>query len=210
MPLQNRVTPFGNLIAVPDRGTFMGNRGILHDAQRQIVREFKSYKAWIICLTEFKGRKRELMQPGLYTELFFLDEATALAAGHRPCGECRRVAFRQFKEVWLAGNPEAGLDATSKIRMIDNILHRERLTADGKKNTYQATIRELPDGVFASRGDGDAAFLLWHGKLHRWTPTGYRESLLVDPDELVDVLTPRSIVNAIGASFRPVFHSSLR
>ncbi|MCH8830686.1 MAG: hypothetical protein IID45_14005, partial [Planctomycetes bacterium] len=122
MPLQNRVTPFGRIIAVPNRGMFMGNRGCLHDDQRRIVRQVCSYKAWVACLTEFRGRKRKLMTPGQYTELFFLDEATALAAGHRPCGECRRTDYQRFKKAWLDGNPDAGLGVNPVIKLIDQHL----------------------------------------------------------------------------------------
>jgi len=99
MPLRNRVTPFGDLVAVPDRGALMGNRGVLHDDERRIVR-FSQGRRWIACLTDVKGRRRPLMTPGRYTELFFLDEATALAAGHRPCWECRRADALRFRDAW--------------------------------------------------------------------------------------------------------------
>src|ERR1700704_2254777 len=106
MPLQNRVTPFGNLVAVAGRGLLMGNRGRLHDAERRIVR-YAQGRRWIACLTRFRGRRRTVMSPGLYTELFFLDEAVALAAGHRPCAECRRERFKAFVNSWKEA---AGLD----------------------------------------------------------------------------------------------------
>jgi hypothetical protein len=123
MPLQNRVTPFGEIVAVPARGTFMGNRGRLHDAERRLTRSRWQLKAWIICLLEFKGRHRTVMSPNSYTELFFLDEATALAAGHRPCFECQRTAARRYVDAWLRGNPDAGLDAGARIGGIDDRLH---------------------------------------------------------------------------------------
>ena len=148
-PLQNRVTPFGDLIRTPARGTLMGNRGRLHDARRQIVRRVASgYRAWVTCRLSFRGRHRTVMTPGRYTELFFLDEATALAAGHRPCGECRRADFLRFREAWLVGNPDRGLDADAPAGAIDRELHRDRLGADGRSLAYPATLASLPDGVF--------------------------------------------------------------
>jgi len=210
MPLQNRVTPFAEIIAVPDRGMFMGNRGVLHDHKRQLVRQHTSYKAWVTCLIKFKDRKRDLITPGHYTELFFLDEATALAAGHRPCWECRRACFRQFKAAWLAGNPDASRGGKARITEIDKILHDERLTAEGKKRIYQAAIGELPDGALVRRQGGDNAFLLWRDRLHCWTPAGYDGSHQADMDEVADVLTPVSIVNAIRAGYEPELHHSVR
>src|SRR5688500_8008085 len=107
MPRQNRVTPFGELIAAPARGTLMGNRGCLHDGDQRIRRLFVG-KRWIHCVLEFKGRRRQVMAPGRYTELFFLDESTALAAGHRPCAECQRDRYLEFRRCWMAGRGEAG------------------------------------------------------------------------------------------------------
>ncbi len=104
MPRQNRVTPFGDLIATPERGTFLGNRGVLHDDAGRIKRAWQ-LRRWIVCVLEFRGRKRSVMTPGRYTELFFLDEATALAAGHRPCAECRRARFLAFCDAWRAAHP---------------------------------------------------------------------------------------------------------
>ena len=148
-PLQNRVTPFGDLIATPARGTLMGNRGRLHDPGRRIVRRIAGgYRAWVTCLLAFRGRRRAVMAPNRYTELFFLDEATALAAGHRPCGECRRADFRRFKAAWLAGNRDRGLGPDALIGAIDRELHRDRLDPDGRPRTYQAELGSLPDGVF--------------------------------------------------------------
>src|SRR5262249_33704005 len=118
MPRQNRVTPFGAIIATPERGTFMGNRGVLHDAEGRIRRTWQ-VKRWLLCLLQVRGRKRSILTPGRYTELFFLDEATGLAAGHRPCAECRRDCFKAFCRAWLAGNP--GHDVTALA--IDERLH---------------------------------------------------------------------------------------
>jgi hypothetical protein len=205
------VTPFGDLIRTPARGTLMGNRGRLHDARRQIVRRVASgYRAWVTCRLSFRGRHRTVMTPGRYTELFFLDEATALAAGHRPCGECRRADFLRFREAWLVGNPDRGLDADAPAGAIDRELHRDRLGADGRPPTYRATFASLPDGVFvlgAGRGD---ALLVWRGRLVSWSPTGYGAPQLGRRGKHYTVLTPRSTVAAIGAGYVPGVHESLK
>jgi hypothetical protein len=211
MPLQNRVTPRGDLIATAARGAFMGNRGRLHDASRQIVRrQVPSYRAWVTCLLDFKGRRRAVMAPGRYTEVFFLDEATALAAGHRPCGECRRADYRRFKAAWLAGNSERGLAGDASIDAIDRALHADRLTDDGLQRTFVADIATLPDGVFVARGAAGAPLLIRGGALWRWSPEGYG-----DPEERPDgghatVLTPHSTVRAIAGGYEPGVHASAR
>src|SRR5262249_11244908 len=122
MPRQNRVTPWGEIVATPERGTLMGNRGVLHDGEGRIVRPWRQ-KRWIACLLQFKGRKRAVMSPGRYTELFFLDEATALAAGHRPCAECLRDRFTAFRDAWIRGRAAGKVTAPE----IDSRLHTERL-----------------------------------------------------------------------------------
>ncbi|MEP6684893.1 MAG: hypothetical protein ABJA35_16590 [Parafilimonas sp.] len=145
--MQNRVNPFGEIIETKARGLWMGNRGHIHNLDRKIVRPFK-LKAWITCKLEFKGRKREIMAPNLYTELFFLDEATAFAAGHRPCFECRRNDYNKFKTAWLKGNPEYKFSDKTSIRDIDEILHKERMNKDGSKKTHKENNSDLPDGTF--------------------------------------------------------------
>src|ERR1700744_4822295 len=127
--LQNRVDPLGQLIRTPARGAWIGNRGLLHDEHQRIVRPFK-LKAWLICVLQFKGRHRTVMTPRLYTELFFLDEATAFSAGHRPCFECRREAAQLFRACWVRGNPEYNFTPTTSIYEIDSVLHRERTGVD--------------------------------------------------------------------------------
>jgi hypothetical protein len=198
MPRQNRVTPFGTIIATPERGAFMGNRGLLHDSEGRIRRSWR-LKRWLICLLQFRGRKRPIMTPGQYTELFFLDEATALAAGHRPCAECRRDRFKAFQQAWQAGNP--GQDSTAAA--IDEQLHAERLRPDGCKRTFTANLDDLPDGVFVQRGGGDEAWLVRGGSLLAWSPGGYREQRSRPEGEHVEVLTPRSTVAAIRAGYLP-------
>src|SRR5207237_6087106 len=136
---------FGDIIATPERGTFLGNRGVLHDGEGRIGRAWQ-LKRWIVCVLEFRGRKRTVMTPGRYTELFFLDEATALAAGHRPCAECRRARFRAFQTAWAAGDsgrvPTAG--------EMDDRLHAERVGPGCEKVRFAAELDELPDGVFGT------------------------------------------------------------
>jgi hypothetical protein len=208
MPRRNRVTPAGEIVVVPERGTMMGNRGILHDAGGRIVRPWK-LKQWLTCVLEFGGRHRTVMTPNRYTELFFLDEATALAAGHRPCFECRRARFMAFRDAWAAGNrPNAG-PASIKVKVIDDQLHAERVGADRLKQTYRANLADLPNGVFVNIAgrDGDA-FLICDDELLCWSPGGYRERLKRPRDQLATVLTPQSTVNTIGSGYRPEIHPS--
>lgn len=183
MPLQNRVTPLGELIADPARGLVYGYRGCLHDEAGRIRRGF-AVKRWIACRLEFKGRRRtRLLQPGRYTELFFLDEATAFAAGHRPCAECRREDYDRF--VALVG---------ARADEIDERLHAERLDASRERRLHPARLRDLPDGAFVLEG-GDA-WLVLGGELLRWTPSGYAkrrprrdgDAALITPPSLVEVL----------------------
>ncbi len=204
MPLQNRVDPWGKILSTPARGTLMGNRGILIDDRRQIVRQHQ-VKRWIICLLRFKDWHREVMTPGTYTELFFLDEATAFAAGHRPCAECQRARFIEFKRTWLAANPIFG-SRDPRIEEIDDILHRERYQ-NGEKRTYRAPRTAMPDGTFfAVTGD---SYLAWAGEAFRWSFTGYTRADAAALPEEVDVLTPYSIVKTFASGFRPHVHPSL-
>lgn len=211
MPKQNRVTPWGEIIATPSRGMLMGNRGgCFHDAMGRITTARWKSARWIACLLEFKGRWRAVMTPGRYTELFFLDEATALAAGHRPCAECRRPAFNRFKTAWLHGNPERGISPGDSIEAIDRLLHGERVNRRREKITWQAPIERLPNGVFIALGHSPAeSFLLWDGALLRWTPGGYRDRHRMPRGSAVDVLTPLSIVRAIAAGYAPEVHPTV-
>ncbi len=136
MPRQNRVTPFGAVIATPERGTFFGNRGVLHDAEGKLCWSWQ-VKRWLVCVPEFRGRRRPLADPGRYTALFFLDEATALAAGHRPCFECRRPRFHAFRRAWVQGNPAVAQGREPTAEAIDDRLHAERLGPDGAKRTAE-------------------------------------------------------------------------
>jgi hypothetical protein len=203
LPLQNRVTPLGELIADPSRGLVYGNRGCLHDGSGRIRRGY-SGKRWIACRLEFRGwRRKRLLQPGRFTELFFLDEATAFAAGHRPCALCRREDYVRFGEVWRVLHPgDLGADA------IDARLHDERLTHDTRKQRhYMVSLSELPDGAFVLQDD--EPWLILGAELLRWTPGGYTErrprrsgrSRVITPPSLLAILPCwRGVV--------PLFHPS--
>jgi hypothetical protein len=205
MPRQNRVTPFGEVVAVSERGTVMGNRGVLHDEIGTIRRPWQ-VKRWLLCRLEFRGRRRTVMAPGRYTELFFLDEATALAAGHRPCFECRRRAFHSFADAWSSVNP-GGERVTAS--MIDEQLHAERVGPGRSKRTFRASLADLPDGVFVTGIDSvEGAHLLWKGRLLAWSPGGYTTSLAAPGHGDVTVLTPESTMGVIRAGYVPEIHPS--
>ena len=169
MPLQNRVTPFGDIVAIPQRGMFTGNRGIIHDpTTRTLLNRRWTSKAWLVCVCEFKGRRRTVMGSRSWTELFFLDEAIALAAGHRPCFFCRRDAAEAFRDAWAFGRAAR----VPRAAEIDAVLHAERLD-HGRKRLHPLTARpdELPDGtVIAAAGE---PYTLAHGRAFRWTARGY-------------------------------------
>jgi hypothetical protein len=208
MPRQNRVTPFGEIVAVPERGTMMGNRGVLHDARGRIRRPWQ-VKRWLICRLEFRGRQRAVMTPNRYTELFFLDEATALAAGHRPCFECRRTRFLAFRDAWVAGNYGAVPPETVRAGAIDDRLDAERVGPGRTKQTFTANIDELPDGVFIMSGRaGGGAHLVLGDELLAWSSGGYTGRRQRPRDEETTVLTPRSTVAAIRAGYEPEVHPS--
>jgi hypothetical protein len=195
MPRQNRVTPFGEIVATPERGTFMGNRGLLHDTQGRIRRTWR-LERWLICLLEFRGRRRTVMTPGQYTELFFLDEATALAAGHRPCAECLRDRFNAFSKAWAEGNP--GSTGRITATAVDRQLHLEHLAPDDTKRCFEADLVSLPDGVFVQNGVwGESAWLVQGSWLLAWSPGGYTKRKRRPKRERVSVLTPRSSVETI-------------
>lgn len=197
--LQNRVDPFGNFIMTSARGSFMGNRGVIHK-DKMIVKPF-NHKAWIICLLEFKGRKRSVMRPDRWTELFFLDEATGFAAGHRPCFECRRDDALRFKSFWIMGNPEYNFDMKTSVQLIDNIIHAERIDHEKQKVTHQRKLAEIAAGTFVLLND--EPFVFYNSAFCRWTPFGYDESITLAGDSLLTVLTPRSVVNAFLAGYVP-------
>jgi hypothetical protein len=203
MPLQNRVTPFGDIVAIPQRGIFTGNRGIIHDPAigTLLTRRWAS-KAWLVCLCKFKGRRRAVMGRRSWTELFFLDEAVALAAGHRPCFFCRRQAAEAFRDAWAQGRaakmPRAG--------EMDAVLHGERLDHGRKRlHALPDCADELPDGsVIAAAGE---AYTLAHGRAFRWAAHGYQGPIEIPRADAL--LTPPSTLGALRAGYRPVLHPSV-
>ena len=208
MPRQNRVAPFGDLIATPARGTLMGNRGCLHNGRQQIIRPYQS-KRWIICQLEFKNRHRAIMSPGQYTELFFLDEATALAAGHRPCAECSRSRFESFRALWAKANPKFARNSKPLATVIDEALHHERIDALGRKRTYSQRLGEVPDGCFVLLPNDEHVHLVLQGFLHVWSAEGYHRHLKLQRDLVVRVLTPPSIVKTLALGYQVAIHPSV-
>jgi hypothetical protein len=204
MPLQNRVTPLGELIAHPARGLVYGNRGCLHDAAGRIRRRY-AVKRWIACRLEFKGwRRKALLQPGRFTELFFLDEATAFAAGHRPCALCRREDYVRFGEIWSELHPgPSGADA------MDERLHAERVGDDvASRRFHRAPVDDLPDGAFMF--ESGSPWLVFGGELLLWTPAGYSDRRR-RPSGDATVLTPPSLVEVLRGGWDPavpLFHPS--
>ncbi|MGH2637083.1 MAG: hypothetical protein ACRDHU_13195 [Actinomycetota bacterium] len=198
MPLQNRVTPLGELVATSARGLVYGNRGCLHDETGRIRRRFNG-KRWIACRLEFRGwLRRPLMQRGRFTELFFLDEATALAAGYRPCALCRREDYVRFVEMWRELHPgEVGADA------IDARLHAERVTpGTGAKLHHEAPLDELPDGAFVLEEDGPC--LVLGASLLRWSAAGYVASRPRPAGRRAVQITPPSLVAVLRAGWQPL------
>ena len=202
MPLQNRVTPTGDIIATPHRGLFTGNRGIIHDPEtKTLLKKRWSSPAWITCVCEFRGWRRKVMGTRSWTELFFLDEATAFAAGHRPCFFCRRDDANRFRAAWQEGNAVADIRA----REIDAVLHRERLDR-GKKRLHPlpVPVEHLPDGAMVQQGE--ESFLIVQGTAFSWSMAGYCKA-----DGAIDgamLLTPPSTLRALSVGYRPALHPS--
>lgn len=206
MPRQNRGTPLGELVADPARGLVYGNRGCLHDEHGHIRRRYNG-KRWIACRLEFRGWKRErLLQPGRFTELFFLDEATAFAAGHRPCALCRHEDYQGFVTLWQGLHPcdETGADA------IDARLHAERVELDSRaQRRHDVPLDVLPDGAFVLHNG--TPHLVVDDALLRWTPAGYVERASRPRGGQATLLTPPSLVAVLDAGWRsvvPLFHPS--
>jgi len=202
MPLQNRVDPFGELFADPARGTLMGNRGgRFHTDERTLTRRRWSSPQWICCVLTFKGRQRDVWGR-FYTELFFLDEPTALAAGHRPCFECRRQDAVRFAEHWHRAH---SLRNPPRAAEMDSLLHRERLQGRTQRR-HRRAIDDLPDGAFVVL-DG-AAFAVRGDVLLRWSPQRYDAQVARPRGIMVDVLTPPAILGVLSTGYRPRWHPS--
>jgi hypothetical protein len=201
-PLQNRVTPSGEIVSTPQRGLFTGNRGIIHDpATKTLLNRRWSSKAWLTCVCEFRGRRRDVMATQSWTELFFLDEATAFAAGHRPCFYCRRDDAKAFRAAWERGNGVSGVRAPG----IDEVLHTERLNGKAKRlHALPMPVEKLPDGAMVQAGGEN--YLIARGRALLWSFDGYREP--INPMRDAMLLTPPSALRALSAGYRPVLHPS--
>jgi hypothetical protein len=205
LPHQNRVTPFATIEAVRDRGTLMGNRGILHDDAGRLGLARWRHPHWVTCLLELKSRWRPVMTPHAYTELFFLDEATAFAAGHRPCAECRRPDYLRFLDAWARAT---GLADRSSLRAaaIDEVMHARRIRPGSREQaTYGARLAGLPDGTFVRVPGDPHPWAVAGANILRWSHGGYdlgRPRRAID----VEVLTPRPSVAAFRAGYRPQLH----
>lgn len=201
-PLQNRVMPSGDIVSVPQRGAFTGNRGIIHDpATRTLLKRRWTTKAWIVCLCEFRGRRRDVMATRSWTELFFLDEATAFAAGHRPCFHCRRADANAFRAAWEQGNRTGDASAPS----IDAVLHVERLDGRTKRlHPLPMPINKLPDGAMVRAGERN--YLIKGARPLLWSFDGYGEASLPLADPRL--ITPPSTMRALQAGYRVALHES--
>lgn len=203
MPKKVRVDPAGSLVAVSARGTLMGNRGCLHSDAGAIVRN-SARKTWICCLLQFKGRKRTRLTPGHYTELFFLDEATALAAGHRPCKTCRPDDLRSFSGAWGSAN---SANSSASAPEIDSRLAAER--ADNAR-TMRSSSQGLPDGTIVGHPLIGKFYPLFGGQLLPWSFAGYGAPVAAPTmEEPIKVMTPASVVDALRAGYRPRIHPSV-
>jgi len=201
---RNRVTPFSELVADPARGLVYGNRGCLHDARGEIRRRY-AVRRWIACRLEVQGwRRSPLLQPGKFTELFFLDEATAFAAGHRPCALCRREDYRNFVTLWHKLHPRDARGADE----IDARLHEERVEPGTRaQRRHEVPFAGLPDGAFVVVDE--APLLVAGGRLLRWTPGGYDRARARPRSGTATVLTPPSLVAVLADGWEgvvPLFH----
>ena len=202
MPLQNRVNPAGEIVADPGRGLLMGNRGCLHGPDRTLgISRWRS-KMWIACVLDWRGRKRDPMPAGRWTALFFLDEATALAAGHRPCGYCRREDYVAYAEAWRQA---AGLNRRPRAGEMDTRLHAERLQPrTRRKRTRASVIGDQPDGAMV-RYEGVSGVITGRRFLP-WSFAGYGAPVSLAADTAVELLTPPASVAVIAAGYRPMIH----
>ncbi len=199
MPLQNRVLPDQSIVAIPARGTLTGNRGILHDATKTLRHRWTS-KAWICCTLNWKGMRRTPMTGRSWTELFFLDEAVALAAGHRPCATCRRAAYASFRAAWRG----AGLPGSTAPE-VDAQLHAARLTQARRQRLHEAPAETLPDASFIRLA---TPHLLFGPHAFPYTPEGYLPPI-PRPTGPVQIMTPAPTVATLRAGYRPLLHPSL-
>lgn len=203
MPLQNRVDPFGELFATPARGTMYGNRGgKFHRDDQTLGQRRWASRQWICCVLSFKGRRHPVWRER-YTALFFLDEVTALAAGHRPCFECRRADAKAFAEKWAVAK-RSGIPHAPEM---DVVLQRERLNGRAKR-MHEMPASGLPDGAFVTlESKPRLAYAVRGAHLLRWSENGYTEKT-ARPHGMANVLTPPSIVGVLVAGYKPQWHPS--
>lgn len=202
-PLQNRVAPTGEIEAVAARGLFTGNRGVLHDDAYTLKPARWKHRNWIVCALDFKDRWRRVMTPRRWTELFFLDEAVALAAGHRPCAECRRAAYNAWMDALAAGLAQPRQSAQA----VDALLHGQRAAPGARRlQRHAARLENLPDGAFVLTESGAPALTLGD-RLLPWTHQGYGAPLPRRPGRTI-VLTPPATIASLAGGYRPVLHPS--
>jgi hypothetical protein len=200
--LQNRVTPTGEIVADPGRGLLMGNRGCLHTPDRRLGTARWRSKLWICCSLTFKGVQRDVMPPGRWTALFFLDEATALAAGHRPCAYCRRAEYNAYTQAWQRGHGEPQRPSATQM---DARLHTERVSPRTRRQiTRTAAAGDLPDAAMV-RHEGVVG-LLAAGSLRPWSFHGYGPAVPLGPRTQVELLTPPASVAVLSAGYQPLLH----
>lgn len=203
MAMCNRVTPMGDIVAIPLRGAWLGNRGILHEGTE--IRRFHASSLWITCRLQFRGRHREQWQPHHYTQLYFHDEAVALGAGHRPCAECRRGDYTAYREAWATG---LGVEVPSATQL-DRQLHTERLVrGTHRRRLHRLPWRSLPAGVFVLLEDGPA--LVRDDAVVPWTTSGYDVPRARPSRGAVDLITPPASLAAIAAGYPVQVDSAAR
>ncbi|MTI09199.1 hypothetical protein [Curvivirga aplysinae] len=197
MPLQNRVIPTSEITSSNARGHYMGNRGILHNDSKELGIARWKHKAWIICVLDFKKRQRRVMTPNRYTELFFYDEATALAAGHRPCAECQRKRFNDYQRYWKQAFAEQ-----AKAGEMDHILHSKRVVSHSRQQvTINLPFQDIPNGCFLMYMG--QPHLKWGSQLHPWTWEGYENSIDIHSNGKLEMLTPVPSANVLHAGYQP-------
>ncbi len=204
MARPNRITPFGEFEGIPARGLFMGNRGILHDDRGTLGSARWRHKNWIVCTLSCQGRKAVINAPGHYTKLFFCDEPTALAAGHRPCAECRRPDFLRYMMAWQKAY---GLKCPPKAGEADEALHQARVGPDRQQVRTLRRIGNLPDGTMVTLDkEPEVAWLIWKDGLHRWSHSGYTEHRPIARQDAVVTLTPEPTIQILAAGYSPLVH----
>ncbi len=202
MPLQNRTLPTGEIVAIPARGTLTGNRGIIHRDDKTLGTSRWSHHAWICCTLDWQGRRRPVMTGRNWTELFFLDEAVAFAAGHRPCGYCRRAAYQEYVAAWTTATGHR-----PSAKEMDKVLHPARVRRDRSQVRYDAILSTLPDGAMVWHDAGPA--LVWERGLHPYSPDGYGPAIDTDSETTVSVLTPKPTVTVLQAGYIPQIHPTI-